>query len=58
MSMDFTRRELEDAHLIVVVDEVGLFKWSSKRPNADAAAVLRAVADDIEQSDETIQEKH
>lgn len=49
--MEFTRDELERAHLIVVVDNLGFFKWSSKRPNPEAALMLRRIAEDIEQQE-------
>lgn len=42
--MDFTRQELEDAALLLVVDERGHYKWVSTRSDPEVVAELRAIA--------------
>lgn len=42
--MDFTREEIEDAALVLVVDEDGAYKWSSHKSNIQVADMLHKIA--------------
>lgn len=47
-SMMFTRDEIIECDLIVIVDHKGNHKWSSKRTITETVNMLRDIADKIE----------
>lgn len=42
--MEFTREEIEDAALVLVVDEDGAHKWSSNKADEEVAQMLEDIA--------------
>lgn len=50
--MDFTKKELEEAALILIVDSEGKYKWSSHKEPWQVKRVLRGVALAIEIKEE------
>lgn len=45
--MEFTRAEIKDAALVLVVNEAGEFKWSSTKPPRQVITMLRSIADEV-----------
>jgi hypothetical protein len=52
MALDISQYQLDRTDLIVLVGHDGLVEWSSKRSRDEVVAMLRGIADDIE--DETL----
>jgi hypothetical protein len=46
--MDITQHQLDRTDLVVLVGHDGLVEWSAKRSRKEVAAMLRGIADDIE----------
>ena len=46
--MDITQHQLDRTDLVVLVGHDGLVEWSAKRSREEVAAMLRGIADDIE----------
>lgn len=46
--MEFTRSELERAHLLLVVDRDGNYRYSAYRSDTEIVAQLRKIADQLE----------
>jgi hypothetical protein len=46
--MDITQHQLDRSDLVVIVGADGLVEWSAKRPRPAVAAMLRDIADSIE----------
>lgn len=46
--MDITQHQLEGTDLVVLVGHDGLVEWSAKRSREEVMAMLRSIADDIE----------
>jgi hypothetical protein len=47
MAMTFTRDQLEQAELLVVVDPLGNYRWSSERSADEVADYLERLAEDL-----------
>lgn len=43
-----TQDDLDTCDLIVLVDAQGNYRWSSRRSDAECAAMLRGIANDME----------
>jgi ribosomal protein S24E len=52
MALDISQHLLDRTDLVVLVGHDGLVEWSAKRSREEVAAMLRSIADDIE--DETL----
>lgn len=48
MGLTVTQKQVENAHLILLVDGEGNYQWSATRSNADVAEMLRGIARKIE----------
>ena len=48
MALNITQQELDRTDLVVLVGHDGIVQWSAKRDREQVAAILRSVADSIE----------
>lgn len=46
--MDISQNQLDRTDLVVLVGHDGLVEWSARRSRDEVAAMLRSIADDIE----------
>lgn len=46
--MTVTQSDMDAVDLVMLVNGDGTYRWSSTRSNAECAAVLRNIADDME----------